>query len=81
VRNIVAKHSGDSWGHKGRWQVNLTNTCATIADREDFTVESVIHLHNIIVIHEISHALSGVRQCWSTDGKQTHWDKFLQTVV
>lgn len=81
MRNVEAKVSGDSWGYRGRWQVNFVNTCATQADQNNFTIESVIRYHNVVVLHEISHALSGVRKCWSTDGKQTHWDAFLIGVV
>jgi len=81
MRNVEAKLSGDSWGYRGRWQVNVLNTCATLGDRESLTPESFILYHNLVVLHEVSHALSGVQKCWSTDGKRTHWDKFLMLVV
>lgn len=77
MRNVEVKPSGDSWGYRGRWQVNFMNTIATLGDRKDFTLESIIRYHNVVVLHELSHMLSGVRKCWSTDGKQTHWDAFL----
>jgi len=82
MRNVDAKHSGDSWGYRGRWQVNLMNTLATLGDREDYSLDSVIRYHNIVVLHEISHVLSYVRQCWQTiDPENTYWDAFLEGVV
>jgi len=82
MRNVDAKHSGDSWGYRGRWQVNLMNTCATQEDKKDFTVKSIIRFHNILVIHELTHALSGERYCWNRiNGKLFFWDAFLMNVV
>lgn len=82
MRNVDAKHSGDSWSYRGRWQVNLMNTLATLGDREDYSLDSVIRYHNVVVLHEISHVLSGVRQCWQMiDPENTHWDAFLLGVI
>lgn len=68
----------DSHGHsKGRWQgkwsVNCVNMWAATLGKS-LTLEGAIEEHLIIVLHEITHAFSGV-------DVPHNWDPFLREVL
>jgi len=71
----------DSHAWRGKWSVNCVNHwVATLGHK--LTVQTAIKIHNVITIHEITHALSGEDYCWNRiDGKLVFWDEFIEKHV
>ena len=64
----------DSHGCKGKWRVNCVNMWAATLG-QNLTPESAILGHCIILIHEITHALSGESWCLES------WDRTIERIL
>jgi len=75
------KHPTDSDSHawRDKWCVNCVNMwVATLG--HDLTVENAVGEHVVIVLHEITHALSGVHNC-APNSDASAWDRFLHKLL
>ena len=78
IGTISHPKCSDSHGHsKGRWKGNWSANCvnhwvATLGNK--LNLENSIALHNIIVLHELTHVLSEIES-------PHDWDEFLGKIV
>lgn len=71
----------DSHARGGRWCVNCVNMwIATLGIR--LNIERAILGLEIVVLHEITHALSGVGNCCPyVNGKVKYWDETIERIM
>lgn len=74
--NTHLKSGCDSWGDSQGWRVYCPNMWCTLAVRGKATLENFILSHQVLVLHELTHHLSGVEICW-TENDSGAWDNFL----
>lgn len=66
-----------SWGNEYGWQVYCPNMWFTLGDRKEATIENCIFHHQIIMLHELTHHLSGILHHCDDNEDPEAWDKFL----
>lgn len=66
----------DSHAWRGEWSVNCINMwVATLG--QNLNPENAVYEHTILIIHEITHALSEEQYCW-TETNPYAWDEFIK---
>jgi len=81
IGTIKQPTNSDSHAWRGKWSVNCVNMwVATLGKR--LNLKNAILGHSIIMIHEITHALSGESYCWShINGKIVYWDETIERIL
>jgi len=64
---------------RGKWSVNCINMwVATLGPK--LNLENAILEHQVIVIHEITHALSGIKDCCPNNDPYA-WDRTIKKLL
>lgn len=77
--NTHLEKGTESWGNEYGWRVYCPSMWFTLGDRGEATLENCIFYHQLIILHELSHNLSGIRECGFGDNPP--WDLFLLVKV